>query len=344
MKIGKNKLVKAVYINKSRKLEFGEVLKPKPKKGEALVKVKACALNHLDLFLVKGVREISLPHIPGSDVSGIVEEINGNGREKVGQEVVVNPAIPCGKCSRCKKGLSCEIVIIFGYKTQGGYAEYVTAPVEQLYPKPKKLSFAEAASFPLTFLTAYHMLVGRARLLKGETVFIWGASGGLGSAAIQIAKYLGAKIIAAASSDEDIKQIKKMGVNHVVNYKSENVEKVVNKLTNGEKVDVVFESVGAKTWNTSLAILRPHGRVVIAGTTSGAEACQDLSDVYYYQQTILGSRMGKKGEFEKVLKLVETGKLKPIIDKVFPLKEADKALKRLEESKQMGKIVLEISI
>lgn len=334
--------MKAVYITKSRKLEFGEVSTSAPKKSEALIKVKACALNHLDIHLLKGLYDIPLPHIPGSDVSGIVKEIKGKGRVKEGQEVVINPSIPCGKCPRCKKGLSCEIVIIFGYKTSGGYAEYVTAPIEQLYPKPKNLSLVEAAAFPLTFLTAYHMLVGRAKLQKGETVFIWGASGGLGSAAIQIAKYLGTKIIAAASS-EDIEQIKRMGVSHVVNYKDRNVEKVVSKLTNGEKVDVVFESVGAKTWNTSLAILRPHGRVVIAGTTSGAVASQDLSDMYYYQQTILGSRMGTKEEFEKIIKLVESGKLKPIIDKVFPLKEAGRALKRLEESKQIGKIVLEVS-
>lgn len=335
--------MKAIYLNKSHKLEYSEVSMPKPKRGEALIRVKACALNHLDLHLAKGVLDISLPHIPGSDVAGVIEEINGKSEFKVGQEVVINPAIPCGKCPRCKKGLSCEIVIIFGYKTPGGYAEYVTAPIDQLCPKPKNLSFIEAAAFPLTFLTAYHMLVSRANLQKDETVFIWGASGGLGSAAIQIAKYLGAKIVAAAGTDEDAKKIKAMGVDHVVNYKRQNVEEVVNKLTNNEKVDVVFESVGVKTWNTSLAILRPHGRVVIAGTTSGAVASQDLSDVYYFQQTILGSRMGTKEDFEQVLKLVEAGKLKPAVDKVFPLKDAEKALKRLEESKQMGKIVLEIS-
>lgn len=335
--------MKAVYINKSRKLEYGETAKPKPKSGEALIKVKACALNHLDLHLAKGVLDIPLPHTPGSDVAGVIEEINGKSKFRVGQEVVVNPAIPCDKCARCKKGLSCEIVIIFGYKTPGGYAEYGTVPIEQLYLKPKNLSFVEAAAFPLTFLTAYHMLVGRAQLQNGETVFIWGASGGLGSAAIQIAKHLGARIIAATSNNEDAKRIKAMGANYVVNYKSQNIEQVVGKLTNNDKVDVVFESVGVKTWNTSLAILRPHGRVVIAGTTSGAIASQDLSDVYYFQQTILGSRMGTKEEFEQVIRLVEAGKLKPTIDKVFHLKDAAKALKRLEDSKQMGKIVLEVS-
>lgn len=335
--------MKANYLNSARHVIYGDATTPKPKKGEALIKVKACALNHVDLHLAKGVLDIPLPHIPGSDVAGIIVKINGKSTLKAGQDVVVNPAIPCGKCPRCRKGLSCEIVIIFGYKTPGGYAEYVTAPIEQLYPKPRNLSWAEAAAFPLTFLTAYHMLFGRAKLQKGEMIFIWGASGGLGSAAIQIARYLGAKIIAAARSDSDAQKIRSMGAHYVVNYTKHDVEKVVNKLTNNEKVDVVFESVGVKTWSTTLAILRPHGRVVIAGTTSGAVASQDLSDVYYYQHTILGSRMGTKEEFEQVLQLVNAGKLKPTIDRVFPLKEAKNALARLEESKQIGKIILEVS-
>ena len=335
--------MKANYLNSARHVIYGDATTPKPKKGEALIKVKACALNHVDLHLAKGVLDIPLPHIPGSDVAGIIVKINGKSTLKAGQDVVVNPAIPCGKCPRCRKGLSCEIVIIFGYKTPGGYAEYVTAPIEQLYPKPRNLSWAEAAAFPLTFLTAYHMLFGRAKLQKGEMIFIWGASGGLGSAAIQIARYLGAKIIAAARSDSDAQKIRSMGAHYVVNYTKHDVEKVVNKLTNNEKVDVVFESVGVKTWSTTLAILRPHGRVVIAGTTSGAVASQDLSDVYDYQHTILGSRMGTKEEFEQVLQLVNAGKLKPTIDRVFPLKEAKNALARLEESKQIGKIILEVS-
>jgi len=334
--------MKAAYLNESHKLEYGESPKPKPKEGEALIRVKACALNHLDLHLAKGKLDIPLPHIPGSDVSGVIEEINGNNKLKIGQEVIVNPSIPCGKCRFCKKGLPCEIVIIFGYGTPGGFAEYVTVPVEQIYSKPEKLSFIEAAAFPLTFLTAYHMLVTRANLQKDETVFVWGASGGLGSAAIQIAKYIGAKVIAAAKTKEDGERIKAMGADHIVIYTEGKVEESVDKLTNGEKVDVVFESVGVKTWNTSLAILRPHGRVVVAGTTSGEITSQDLSDIYYFQQTVLGSRMGTKEDFEQVLKLVEDGKLKPTLDKVFRLEEISAALKRLEESKHVGKIVLEI--
>lgn len=337
--------MKAIYIEKQGNLDalkYGDLPKSKPKKGEVLIKVKAAALNHLDLHLRNAKLNIPLPHISGSDVSGLIAEINGQSKLKVGDAVVVNPAIPCGTCARCKNGLSCEIVIIFGYKTKGGFAEYVTAPISQVYPKPKNLSFVEAAAFPLTFLTAWHMLVGRANLQKGETVFIWGASGGLGSAAIQIAKHLGAKIFAAVSSEEDAKLIKKMGADGVVIYTKSNVVEQVSKLNNGELVDVVFESIGAKTWATTLAMLRPHGRVVIAGTTSGEMASQDLSDVYYYQQTILGSRMGTPEEFEEVLKLVTKGKLKPAIDKVFPLKDFKKAEQRLEESKQVGKIVIEV--
>lgn len=335
--------MKAVYLaqkGRGRALVYGERPKPKAKRGEVLIHVKAAALNHLDIHVAKGMLDVSPSHIPGSDVSGTIEEVNGKSNLKIGDEVVVNPSIPCNKCPRCKRGLSCEIVTIFGYKTEGGFAEYVTVPIEQVYPKPKKLTFTETAAFPLTFLTAYHMLVGRANLKKGETVFIWGASGGLGSVAVQIAKYLGATVIAAVSSEKDAKLIKRLGADHLVNYKNQDIVRVVNKLTDNEKVDVVFESVGVKTWNTSLAILRPYGRVVIAGTTSGAVASQDLSDIYYYQQTILGSRMGTKEEFQEVLRLISEGKLKPIVDKTFPLKEADKALERLKESRQVGKIVL----
>jgi len=323
-------------------LRFGDLPKPKPQKGEVLIKVKAAALNHLDLHLSSAKLNIPLPHVSGSDVAGEVAEINGASRLKIGQAVVVNPAIPCGKCARCEKGLSCEIVTIFGYKTPGGFAEYVIAPISQVYPMPKNLSFVEAAAFPLTFLTAWHMLVGRANLQKDETVFIWGASGGLGSVAIQIAKYLGARVIAAAKDEEDAKKVKAIGADEVVIYTRGNTVEEVKKANGGKLVDVVFESVGAKTWARTLAMLRPHGRVVIAGTTSGEMASQDLSDIYYFQQTILGSRMGTPEEFEQILKLVGEGKLKPIIDKIFPLRNLNEAIKRLEESKQIGKVVIEV--
>ncbi len=340
--------MKAVFFEKSGGLEvltFGEFPTPKPKPGEALVRVKACGLNRLDIWLRQDptrITNIPTPHIPGSDVAGVVEELNGESSLKEGQEVVLNPAIPCGSCPRCKQGSYCELVKIFGIKNQGGYAEYITAPIAQLHPKPQNLSFVEAAAFPLTFLTAWHMLVGRAKLHSGETVFIWGASGGLGSSAIQVAKYLQATVIAAAKSKADAEQIRRIGADKVVVYTEGDVKEAVLKLTNGFGVDVVFESIGQATWNTSLAMLRPHGRVVIAGTTSGDTGTQDLSDIYVRQLTILGARMGTGDEFETILKLVEQGTIKPIVDKVFPLSEAAAAQQRMAEGKQVGKIVLEI--
>lgn len=322
-------------------LKYGSLPTSISKKGGALVRVRACALNRLDIWLRKGRWGISMPHIPGSDVTGIIEKLNGKSILKIGQEVVINPAIPCKTCLSCQKGLPCERVKIFGYKMQGGYAEYVTAPIEQLYPKPKHLSFIEAAAFPLTFLTAWHMLVTRANLQKSETVFIWGASGGLGTAAIQVAKYLGARVIAATRSDSTARQLKKIGADDSVIYTKGGVEQAVKRLTGGRGVEVVFESVGKETWQTSPAILAPFGRIVIAGTTSGSMAKQDLSDVYFRQLSIIGARMGTKEEFEKVLNLVDKGKLKPVIDKVFPLEKAKDAQKRMEEGRHVGKIVLE---
>ncbi len=340
--------MKAVFFEKPggvNVLNYGELPIPKPKEGEALIRVRACSLNHLDIWLRKdnkNARQIPMPHIPGSDVAGIIEEINGKSTLKKGHEIVINPAIPCSTCMRCKTGNACERVNIFGVKNQGGYAEYVVAPIAQLYQKPKNLSFIEAAAFPLTFLTAWHMLVGRANLQKEETVFIWGASGGLGSSAIQIAKHLGAKVIAATKSEESAMRIREIGADEVVLYTKQNMVEEVKKMTNNLGVDVVFESVGEKTWSTSLSMLRPLGRVVIAGTTSGDRGTQDLSDVYVRQLTILGARMGTKEEFEKVVEIIKSGKCKPIIDKVFPLAHAKEAQRRMEERMHIGKIVLEI--
>lgn len=333
--------MKAMAITKPGVLEYREVPTPDPQPGEVLIRVKACALNHLDLYLRDGQRNLALPHVSGSDVAGEVVKVSGVSALRPGQAVVVNPAIPCGTCPRCHNGADCEMVVILGAGRQGGFAEYITVPVSQVYPKPKNLSFEEAAAFPLTFLTAWHMLVGRARLQKGETVFIWGASGGVGSAAIQIANYLGARVIAAARSKEAAQKIKAMGAADVVIYTDGSVAEQIKKLTSGTMADVVFEVVGAKTWATTLELLRPLGRVVIAGTASGDVARQDLSEIYYRQLTILGARMGTRSEFEQVLQLVEKGKLKPIVDKLYPLEKLAEAEARLEAGEQMGKVIIQ---
>jgi NADPH:quinone reductase-like Zn-dependent oxidoreductase len=338
--------MKAVFFSKPGGigvLKYGHFPTPKPKHGEALIRVKACGMNHLDIWLRKERMGEPMPHILGSDVAGIVEKINGKSLFKKGDEVVVNPSISCGKCERCQKGRDCERVLIFGAKTQGGYAEYTCVPIVQLYPKPSTLSWVETAAFPLTYLTAWHMLRTRANLQKGETVFIWGASGGLGMAAIQIAKHLGGKVIAAVRSKGVVFSVKKAGADEAVVHSKGKVEEKVKALTNGKGVDVVFESVGTQTWEFSLAMLKSHGRVVIAGTTSGDIGKQDLSQVYVKQLSILGCRMGYRREFEEILGLINKGTLKPVIDSTFPLSHAKEAHQKMEKGGLKGKIVLKIS-
>ncbi len=304
-------------------LEYGEFSDPHSEEGEVLVRVKSCALNRIDVWQRSGKYPLALPHIPGSDISGILEN---------GEEVVVNPALPCGSCERCQKNLDCEFVKIIGFSTQGAYAEWISVPKVNVYPKPKGLSFAEAASFPLTFLTAWHMLKTRAQVKPGEAVFIWGATGGLGVAAIQIAKQLGAHVIAGTRSMQKIEALKAVGADEVV---------LVQNETQFEKVDVVFETVGEATWDRSLDMLKPFGRLVLAGTTSGKEAKVDLQKLYTKQLSIVGSRMGTQKEFEEILALVEQGLLKPKVDRCFTLQDAVKAHEFFEAGEFVGKIVLE---
>lgn len=337
--------MKAVFFDKPGGIEvltYGEFPTPELNAGEALIRVKACGLNHLDIWLRQERLGEPVPHIAGSDVSGIIEKINGKSTFNVGDEIIVNPAIPCGKCERCQKGLKCEHVIIFGAKTQGGYAEFVRVPLSQLYSKPKSLSFESAAAFPLTFMTAWNMLVTRAQLQKDETVFVWGASGGLGNAGIQIAKHLGARVIAAARNEEIAMKLKQLGADETIIYPEGKVIEKVKSLTHEKGMDVVFESVGAKTWETTLLLLKPFGRVVIAGTTSGNVASQDLSEVYYHQLSILGVRMGSKEDFENVFELVKAGKLIPRIDSIYPLEKVAEAHEKMEKGNFFGKIVLKV--
>jgi len=337
--------MKAVYFEKLGGIEvlkYGDFPKPKPGKGEALVRVKACGLNHLDIWLRSPGSQVSLPHIVGSDVSGIIEEINGDADLKVGDEVLINPEQACGRCERCERDEACEMVNLLARQTNGGYAEYITVPLEQVYLKPEDLSFVEAAAFPLTFLTAYHALKTRAGLKAGETIFVWGASGSVGPAVIQIAKILGARVIAAVRSEEIGKEVKSWGADEVVVHSKEPVLEKVKELTDDKGVEAVFESVGEKTFSTSLAMLRPYGRVVVIGATSGEKVSFELSQFYPQQLSIIGSRMGTKQEFEEVYKLLVEGKLKPIIDSTFPLEDASLAQERMEKSNHLGKIVLEV--
>jgi NADPH:quinone reductase-like Zn-dependent oxidoreductase len=334
--------MKAIVLTKAKQFKLETVPDPQPTEGEALIKVKACALNRLELWAQAHLDAADLPHVYGSDVTGTIEKVVGRSDFKPGDEVIVNPSIPCGTCPSCLAEKPCDHVHIFGFNNPGGLAEFVTAPINQLYPKPKNLSWNEATAFPLTFLTAYHMLVTRAQLIKGETVFIWGVTGGLGLAALQIAKYLGAHILTATKNDQLAKSIHQLGASQVFNYTTGDLVQNVLKETKGQGVEVVFESVGEPTWKQSIGMLRPHGRVVIAGTTGGDLATQDLSDVYYHQLTILGSRMGYRVEFEQVYRLVSKSRLKPVIDSTVPLSAVPQAYQRMANHSHLGKIVVEL--
>lgn len=296
-------------------LEYGEQPTPQAGPGEVLIRVKACALNRIDIWQRSGKYPVPLPHILGSDISGVTES---------GEEVIVNPALERGHD---------KPVDIVGFSTQGGYAEFVTVPVNNVHPKPAKLSFEEAAAFPLTALTAWHMLNSRAQLAAGEKVFIWGAAGGLGVMAMQVAKHLGGYVIAGTRDPAKAAALKQLGADAVV---------VVNQNTVFEPVDVVFETVGAHTWPASFAMLKPAGRLVIAGTTSGNIATLDLQQLYTKQISILGSRMGSAQEFTEVLALLNQGVLRPVLAEVFTLAQAAKAHTAFEAGNIVGKIVLKV--
>lgn len=340
--------MKAVFIETHggpEALQYGERPTPEPGKNEVRVRIKACALNHLDIWVRQGLPgiQIPLPHILGSDISGVVEKLGkGLTRPKVGTPVLISPGIGCGKCKQCRSGRTslCDQFMIMGFRRDGGYAEYAVVGAKHVIPISKRYTFEEWAAAPLVFLTAYHMLVTRAGLKKGETVLIHAAGSGIGSAAIQLAKHLGAKVITTAGSDEKLEKAKKLGAWGLIHYKQVNFVDEVKRLTKGSGVDVVFEHIGPETWVGSLASLAKGGRLVTCGATSGPKGEIDLRFLFMKQLSILGSYMGGDQELRQVLRLVSSGKLRPVVDSVFPLEEARKAHEKMESREFFGKIVL----
>ncbi len=329
----------------SEVLQFHQMDTPTPSYKEALIQVKAVALNHLDIWVRKGWAGLSLqmPHILGSDISGIVADVkNEQDRSWIGQEIIVSPGIGCGKCEYCYAGNEnyCDRYIIFGENIRGGYSEYLTVPVHNLLLKPKHLSFDEAAAFPLTFLTAYHMLKTRAKIQYGETVLIHGASSGVGVASIQLAKLFGAKVIASTGSEVKTKKAYELGADFVINYAKEDIVKRTMEITQKKGVDLVVEHVGEKTWQASMRVLKKGARIVICGATTGYQVPLDLRYIFFKQYSILGSTMGGIFEFAKVVELFRDQKLKAVIDNVLPLTQAKEAHDYLEQGKQFGKVVL----
>jgi NADPH:quinone reductase-like Zn-dependent oxidoreductase len=342
--------VKAVRFHKHggpEVLNFEEAPDPVLKADAALVRVKACALNHLDIWARAGLPnvKIPLPHISGSDISGVVERVPREEKEIArGMEVIVNPGIGCGRCDRCLLGMDnqCRYYTIIGYTIDGGYAELVKVPLTNIIPKPEGMSFAEAASFPLVFLTVYHMLVGKARIQSGETILVLGANSGVGSAAIQLAKLYNAIVIATGGDDNKLAGAKKLGADYTINHYKEDVAAGAKAITGNRGVDIVVEHVGKATWDKSLRALAKGGRLVICGATSGPEAVTDLRFVYAREITVYGSYMGSKGELLKVVELFRQGRLKTVVDRTFQLKDAALAQERMEKSEHFGKIVLTV--
>jgi NADPH:quinone reductase-like Zn-dependent oxidoreductase len=328
-------------------LKFTDAPDPAIRPNEVLVRVRACALNHLDIWVRRGIPgvPIPLPHIPGSDVSGEIAQIGAEvNTVRIGQKVVLAPGVACGKCAACVAGQDnhCRHFTNLGYLIDGGCAEFVRAPEVNCLPYPENLTFEEAASIPLVFQTAWHMLLARAELQPGEDVLILGAGSGVGTAAIQIAKFFGASVIATAGSDEKLQKAKQLGADHLINHKTQKIGDEVRRITSKRGVDVVFEHVGTATWDDSFASLAPGGRLVTCGATTGYDAKVDLRFLFSRQLSLLGSYMGTKSELHSVMRLVASGRFKPIVDRIFPLAACAEAHAYLESSSQFGKVVLRI--
>ncbi|MDG6925175.1 MAG: zinc-binding dehydrogenase [Nitrososphaerota archaeon] len=328
-----------------------EVLKyedaPDPVRGhdQVLVRVKACALNRLDIWGRIGPprTKVSLPHISGSDISGVVEEApQGEVELQKGAEVIVNPGIGCGRCDKCLTGKDnqCRYYGIIGSETDGGYAELVAVPRRNVLPKPERMDFTQAASVPLVFLTAYHMLVTKAGVTGGDTVLVLGAGSGVGVAAIQVAKANGANVVATANSDSKLKKAVELGADYVVNRTTQDVVQEVKKYTEGRGADIVVEHVGGATWGGSIRSVAKGGRVVTCGATTGYEAVTDLRYIYSKEITVYGSYMGSAGELFRVLELFKQRRLRPVVDREYPLAAAADAQTRMEKDEHFGKLVL----
>ena len=326
-------------------LEYTDVPAPHIRANEVLLEVKACALNHLDIFVRRGMPgiEIPLPHILGNDIAGVVREVG----ELVtwvqpGDEVMVHPGVSCGHCAACLSGQDnlCREYDMVGYRRNGGYAELVAVPGVNILPKPSVLSWEEAAALPLVTVTAWHMLVTRAAVQPGEDVLVHAAGSGVGSIAIQIAKLRGARVITTASSDEKLAKARELGADDTINYTRDDWPKEVRRLTDRKGVDVVVEHTGAETWPGSIAALKNNGRLVTCGATSGFDARTDLRQVFFRHLTLLGSFMGSKAELLEAMKFVAAGKIRAVVDRVLPLSEARQAHELMESRAQFGKLVL----
>jgi len=317
--------VKAVRIHEDggpEVLRYEDVPDPAPADGEVLVELRAASLNHLDLWVRKGLPSVPKPRILGADGAGVIAGTD--------ERVVINPGIEHG-----------ARISVVGEHMDGTHAELIAVPQEYVHPIPDGLSFEEAAAFPLVFETAYRMLVTRARLQPGEWVLIWGIGGGVATAALAIAKALGASVVVTSSSDAKLEHARELGADEGVNHDSDDVPARVKEITGGG-AHVVVDDVGEATWARTLNAARQDGRVVVCGATTGPNPPAALHRVWWKQLTVLGSTMGTRADFQGAYDLIAAGKARPVVDRVFPLAEARAAHERLEAGEQLGKIVLRI--
>jgi NADPH:quinone reductase-like Zn-dependent oxidoreductase len=332
-------------------MEVGEVPVPEPGPGEVQVRVTAAALNHIDLWLRRGLPAlpIALPHVAGGDVCGVVAAL-GAGVEPMagareGDRVLINPGLSCGRCAACLDGRDnfCPDYRLLGEQTWGGQAELVVVPAQNVVPAPRDrlpLDDAQLASIPIAFITAWQMLVDRARIQQGETVLVLAAGSGVGTAAVQIAKLWGARVIATASTGEKLAAARALGADETIDHASTDVVAEVKRLTGRRGADIVVDHVGAATFGKSVVACARGGRIVVCGATTGHEPVLNLRHVFWRQLSILGSTLASKARLPQLLDLFAAGRLRPVVDRVFPLAEVAEAHRRLESRAAFGKLVL----
>lgn len=330
-------------------LQLRDVPAPNVKEPtDVLVRVRAAALNHLDLFVAAGLPGIKydFPHIVAADGAGVVEAVGSAVRfVRPGDAVMINPGLSCGRCGACVSGEEslCDTFGILGEHRHGTAAEFIVVPEGNLGRKPDDMPWPTAAAFSLVTLTAWRMLTTRARLQPGEVVLVWGVGGGVGMAAVQIAKLLGATVIATSGTAAKLETARSQGADILFNHAEQDVVAEVRRVTGKEGAHVVVDSVGEKTWATSLRCLRKHGRLVTCGATTGPTVTLDLRKLFWFQWDILGSTMGSRREYAEIVEIARQGQLWPVVDTIVPLAESIDAFRRLARGDQTGKLVIEVS-
>lgn len=329
-------------------VEYGELPEPAlENNGRVRVRLKYAALNHLDIWVRKGLPGVKLtfPHIFSGDASGVVDAVSvGVTHVKPGDEVIVHPGVSCLRCERCLSGWEtlCEDYEILGERVTGLAAQKAVVPAANVFLKPAGLSLRDAAAIPLVFTTAWQMIVHRAKVMPGDTVLVHAAGSGVSSAAIQIARLFGARVITTAGSNKKLELARSLGADLAINYRTDDFLKAAKSATSGAGVDVILDHTGVDNWEKNIRALRWGGRLVLCGSSSGPEVKLDLRQVFFRQLEILGSTMGSKSDFPRLLRLFDEGRLKALVDRVFPLSQAAEAQRYLEGREQFGKVLLEI--